>query len=171
MIFMKKKQWYLGKTFNDGELVYLEDFKWECDWYWAGGHIISSQFFCHFDGCFLDVPDSRGHPLGNFLTPWSTVPGYLKENQIKIIRNGAAVWEPLSFFLDDAQYDEEEWWRIKDLFKQFYALKKAAETFLYGGYCTDMRRTPQEINPDMARQINAHIETVVILEIRRALDK
>lgn len=79
--------------------------------------------------------------------------------------------EDLSFFLDDAQYTSNQWWRIKDLFKQFYALRQAAECFQYGRHCTSDNRNPAEINKEMAAQINKHIETVIIPEIRKALDK
>jgi len=147
--------WYLGQTKN-GERIYLNDFEWQCGWYWAGGYIGNKNLHCHFDGCFLDVPDYRGHPLGNF-TP-------------QMLSNGVAIWEPLSVFLDDAQYTENEWWRIKDLFRQFYAYKNAAECFQYGGHCTPHGRTESEINKSMADKINNHIENVIIPEIRKALN-
>ena len=161
---MAKQKWYLGKIKNTHQRVYLEDFSFECGWYWGGGYIGNSQFHCHFDGCFLDVPDLRGHPLGNFCTPWN------KSEGATVITNGSACWESLGFFLDDAQYSEKEWWRIKDLFKQFYALKKAAEVFQYGGNCSSYGRSKEEICKDKANLMNQHIETVIIPAIRDALN-
>lgn len=171
---MSEKKWLLGYLKQESnsqprEAVYLRDFKWECGWYWAGGYIGNRHFHAHFDGAFLDMPDVRGHPLNNyyvFVSPWHKVEN--KERTI-IIRNGASIWESLSFFLDEAQYSTKEWWRIKDLFKQFYALKAAAEVLHYGGHCTS-ERNPQEIKPDTAKLLNQHIETVIIPEIRKALD-
>jgi hypothetical protein len=96
------------------------------------------------------------------------VPDYVK-NPV-IVRNGASVWENLSFFLDDAQYGEDAWWRIKDLFKQFYALKAAAEVYRHGGHCTSNGRTDAEIVPQMEHAINAHIEDVIIPELQHILD-
>lgn len=160
----KEKTWYLGDTF-DGKQVYIEDFKWVCNWYWSGGHIVGHDFSSHFDNCFLKIPDVRGHSLGNFTTPAN------KTEKSKILQNYAAVWEPLDFFLDNAQYNEEEWWRIKDLFKQFYTLRDAAEVFQYGGNCTPKNRNSLEINKEMAAKINHHIETIIIPEIRKVLDK
>jgi hypothetical protein len=165
-----KNKWYLGKTKGPrSESVFLEDFSWDCGWYWSGGYIGNNNFHAHFDGAFLEVPDIRGHCLGNFVTPWTNLKDYQKG--ARILSNGAAVWEPLSTFLDNAQYTENEWWRIKDLFKQFYRLRDAAEVFQHGGHCTSAGRNPAELNKDMAKSINKHIETVIIPEIRKALDR
>lgn len=173
---MSKKKWYLGNLKRDGgtgtgfQAVHLEDFTWDCGWYWCGGYIGNRDFHAHFDGAFLEVPDIRGHSLGAFVTPWQILPDYLKGKAVEL-RNGAAVWEDLSVFLDNPQYDANQWWRIKDLFKQFYRLRDAAEVFQYGGHCSSNGRSDAEINKDMAAQINRHIETVIIPEIRKALDK
>jgi hypothetical protein len=146
---------YLGRTKDSLSMkVYLKGFKWDCEWYWSGGYVESYQMHTHFDCCFLNIPDFRGHPLGCF-TPQN-------------ISNGCAVWEDISTFLDDAQFTTKDWWRIKDLYKQFYSLKDAAETFQYGGNCTAYRN-PSEINKDMADKINEHIELVIIPEIKKAL--
>jgi hypothetical protein len=177
---MSKKDWYLGKTKEEHPLyIYLEDFEWSCGWFWSGGYLEGyttkrknyhrgHQMHTHFDGCFLNTVDQRGHSLGSFYTPWMEVPDYVK-NPV-IVRNGASVWENLSFFLDDAQYGEDAWWRIKDLFKQFYALKAAAEVYRHGGHCTSNGRTDAEIVPQMEHAINAHIEDVIIPELQHILD-
>lgn len=176
---MSKKDWYLGKTKEEHPLyIYLEDFEWSCGWFWSGGYLEGYstrrrtnrgwQMHTHFDGCFLNTVDQRGHSLGSFYTPWMEVPDYVK-NPV-IVRNGASVWENLSFFLDDAQYGEDAWWRIKDLFKQFYALKAAAEVYRHGGHCTSNGRTDAEIVPQMEHAINAHIEDVIIPELQHILD-
>jgi len=168
---MSEQKWYLGTIKGTKQRVYLYDFEWECEWYWAGGYIGNKSFHAHFDGCFLDVPDSRGHPLGNFFDPWTKPTDYLKEEDIVRLDNGAAVWSDLGTFLDNPQYNPKQWWRIKDLFKQFYALKKAAEVFQYGGHCTSNGRTEAELDKDMAAKINKHIETVIIPLIRQVLNE
>ena len=117
------------------------------------------------------MPDIRGHCLGNFITPWTKLPDYLTPESCAVVRNGCSVWEDLGTFLDNAQYTPGEWWRIKDLFKQFYTLRDAAEVFQYGGHCTMDKRNPAEINKEMAATLNKHIETVIIPEIRKALSK
>jgi hypothetical protein len=172
---MAKKKWTLGTLKGTSESVRLEDFTWDCDWYWGGGYVGNNNFHCHFDGCFLNTVDSRGHSLNSigatFLDPWQPIPAHCDASKVHRVSNGASVWEPLSFFLDNANYNEQQWWRIKDLFKQFYALRDAAEVFRYGGHCSSNGRTPAEINLDMAASINKHIGEVIIHEIRKALDK
>lgn len=157
---------YLGITKHWGEYnerIYLTGFRWNCEWYWGGGYIESKNMHTHFDSCFLKVPDIRGHSLGNFCTPWNKKEGYIE------INNGCSIWEDLSFFLDDAQFNSKQWWRIKDLYKQFYAYKNAAECFKLGGHCTSNGRNEAEKLPEMNTAINKHIETVIIPEIIKAL--
>ncbi len=167
---MEKKHWYLGNTKGKhSEAIYLEDFTWDCGWYWGGGYIGNKNMHCHFNGCFLEVPDIRGHPLGNFVTPWTVLNDHQKG--ARIIENGCSVWEPLTTFLSNAQYTEKRWWRIKDLFKQFYIFRAAAEAFRHGGHCSGDSRTPGEIKPSMAKDMNLHIEHVIIPAIRSALNK
>lgn len=167
-----KTKWLLGYLKGScPEPVMLEDFSWDCGWYWSGGYIGNRNFHAHFDGAFLDTPDIQGHCLGNFITPWTKLPDHIKSGDCVVLRNGAAIWEPLSLFLADAQYDERAWWRIKDLFKQFYCLRNTAEVFQYGGHCTPVSRNATEIDLVMARNINKHIETVIIPEVRKALTK
>jgi hypothetical protein len=146
--------------------VFLRGFEWDCNWYYGGGYIGNNNFHAHFDGAFLDTPDVRGHCLGNFCTPWDTEK---LKNGYKAIDNGASIWEDLDFFLDDAKYTPQEWWRIKDLYKQFYVLRQASEVLQYGGHCTASGRTEAEINKPMAEAINTHIQDVIIPEIVKAL--
>ena len=141
---------YLGRIKGTNENVYLEGFEWSCGWYWSGGGISTRNMWAHFDGCFLDTIDSRGHSLGNF--------------------NGCSVWKDLGTFLDFPQYDADQWWRIKDLYKQFYIFRDAAEAFQYGGHCTNKDRSKTEINKRKAKSINDHIENVIIPEIVKALN-
>lgn len=149
--------------------VYLQGFKWDCGWYWGGGYIGNKDFHAHFDGAFLDVPDIRGHSLGNFVTPWQKLEEYQKGSAV-VITNGASIWEDVGTFLDDSpKHISENWWRIKDLFKQFYALKESAEVFQHGGHCTPKGRTDKEIDAGMAEKINLHIATVIIPEICKAV--
>lgn len=151
--------------------VYLGGFSWDCDWYWGGGGISTTNIWTHFDGCFLDCPDSRGHSLGHFFDPWTKIPDYLKKEDVQIMCNGGAVWENLDFFLDNVNKAvADNWWRIKDLYKQFYALREAAAILQSGGHCTNEGRNPAEINYKLAARINQHIEEVIIAEIVKTLE-
>lgn len=153
------------------EPIYLEGFSWECEWYWGGGYIGNKNMHAHFDGAFLETPDIRGHVLGNFITPWTKLPDYIKKENCVVVSNGCSVWEDITTFLDDApEHIASNWWRIKDLYKQFYALRAAAEVFHLGGHCTPASRNPAEINKDMEKAVNLHIATVIIPEICKVLE-
>ena len=148
--FNKNFKVLLGYTkkaqYGERRPVYLEGFTWDCGWYWGGGYIGNKQFHAHFDGAFLNVPDICGHVLGNFVTPWQVLKDYQKENAV-VISNGCSVWESITTFLDDVPpHIKTNWWRIKDLYKQFYVLRTAAEVFQHGGHCTPEGRTKAEIN-------------------------
>ena len=143
--FIKK---YLGRY--QGERLFINGFEWECGWYWAGGYITSVNSHQHFEGLFLDDLHE------------------VEKDGRKEKKTG--LWLDLGEICEDAQYTAEEWWRIKDLFKQFYVLRRAAEVFQYGGHCTERNRSEKEKSPANAQRMNIHIETVIIPEIIRALN-
>ena len=154
---------FLGYTKNTRERVYLSGFEWQCGWYWSGGYIGNNNFQYHFDECFLKPVDVRGHPLGNFTSPWQEKEG------AKVISNGCSIWEDLDFFLDDVPKPLNKiWWRIKDLYKQFYVIQNAAKVFQHGGHCTS-GHTVKELSMSKAGSMNGHIERVLIPCIMKEL--
>ena len=57
---------------------------------------------------------------------------------------------------------QDQWWIIRDLFTQAYALQKAAEVYQYGGHQTSKPRITDCIkNLEMAARINKDLETVL----------
>ena len=57
---------------------------------------------------------------------------------------------------------QDQWWIIRDLFRQAYALKAAAEVYQYGGHQTSKPGITDCIkNLEMAAQINKDLETVL----------
>ena len=57
---------------------------------------------------------------------------------------------------------QDQWWVIRDLFKQAYALKEAAEVYQYGGHQTTAPGITDCIkNLEMAAQINKDLEIVL----------
>lgn len=141
---------YLGDCKNTGYGIYLTGFSWDCNWYYGGGYLgyynkigrPSLQIHTHFDVIFL--------------------------NQ-KIENNRTALWYNLKDLVDNPQFNNNEWWRIKDLYKQFYISRDCAEVFQYGGNCISEGRSKNEINKDMADKINKHIENNIISEIKKIL--
>lgn len=128
---MAEQRWYLGRTkleqYGAEQPIYLTDFSWDCGWYWSGGYLGNRDCLFHFDNAFLETPDIRGHALGDFITPWQ-----VKREHSVVLSHGCSVWEDISLFLDNVPvHIAKDWWRIKDLFKQFYTLQKAAAVFRY----------------------------------------
>ena len=57
---------------------------------------------------------------------------------------------------------QDQWWIIRDLFKQAYALQKAAEVYQYGGHQTlNPGITDCIKNLEMAALINKDLKTVL----------
>jgi hypothetical protein len=140
------KKYYLLGIRKDNKKVWLEDFSWDCDWYWAGGYIEiftsnnperakDIQEHTHFDSLFLK-------------NPFDSWIDYFKASTL----------------------NEYEIWRLLDLMKQFYVLRDCAEVFLYGGHMTSEGRTEEEINKEMADKINKHIEKVIIPLVRKIFE-
>jgi len=46
---MSKKKWFIGVSSYGGR-EYLEDFSWDCGWYWGGGYLGNSRLHHHVDG-------------------------------------------------------------------------------------------------------------------------
>ena len=119
-------------TFADGEVVYLEKHRWDCDWYWAFGYIGNRNCHFHFDS-LLYIKDDKGG-----------------------VKYGA------SALFSDTPITDKEWWVIRDLFVQAYALKKAAEVYRYGGHQTTLQGVTDLIrSEDLEARLNKDLETVL----------
>jgi len=56
----------------------------------------------------------------------------------------------------------EEWWLIRDLFQQAYALRAAAEVYIHGGHQTSRPGVTDIIkNPELAKTLNRDLEIVL----------
>lgn len=58
-------------------------------------------------------------------------------------------------------FNQRQWWIIRDLFIQAYALKKAAAVFRHGGYQTTNALTRMVVNPVMEAEMNKCLEKVL----------
>ena len=73
----------------------------------------------------------------------------------------------------DPQYTDPDWWVIRDLFKQAYALQAAAEVYRYGGHQTTRKDVTDLIEcPVKAKMLNQDLERILdtlwnFLETRR----
>lgn len=149
---LKKKYHRSGKDLfllgvrNDGYKVYLEDFSWDCDWYWGGG--------------YLEVfPKTRTPDNAKDICEHYRFDSFFEE-----------------FGLDKFQkefkacvLEEKELWDLFDLMKSFYTLGEAAEVFK-GGNSNYSDKTFKFKYPVLNQLINEIIEEKIIPEVRRLLD-
>lgn len=131
---------HLGKlksdagTSADGENVWLEKHKWNCGWYWGFGYLGNKNCHFHFDS-LLYIKDGKG-----------------------------SVKYCASDLFESTPITDKQWWVIRDLFTQAYALRKAAEVYQYGGHQTTAPGVTDIIkNKERADQINADLAKVLDL--------
>lgn len=122
-------------TFVENEPIWLEKHRWDCGWYWAFGYIGNSEHHAHFDS-LLHIKDSKDSK------------GEIKYMASKLFKT--------------TNITDEEWWVIRDLFVQAYALQKAAEVYRRGGNQTARPGvTDIIVNKARADQINADLAKVL----------
>jgi hypothetical protein len=64
--------------------------------------------------------------------------------------------------LKQSNITQKEWWVIRDLFVQAYALQKAAEVYRHGGHQTTMKGVTDVISdPDMCKRLNNDLEIIL----------
>lgn len=123
-----------GTSIADGENVWLEKHKWDCGWYWGFGYVGNRNCHFHFDS-LLYIKDGKG-----------------------------SVKYTASDLFASTQISDKDWWVMRDLFSQAYALKKAAEVYRYGGHQTTVPGVTDIIaNKERADQINADLAKVLDL--------
>ena len=112
-----------------------------------------------------------------FSCDWYWSGGYIGHKNLHHHIDGLNRYENINLFDAIKKYyinrlalSDGQLWRFCDLFIQFYAYKKAAECFLYGGHMTSQGRTEEEINKEQNKIINNHIEFVIIPEIRTLME-
>ncbi|CAB4130541.1 hypothetical protein UFOVP121_12 [uncultured Caudovirales phage] len=96
---------------------------------------------------------------------WYWGMGYIGNNRChfhfeSILKNNALASE----MFETTRITDSEWWVIRDLFKQAYALRAAAEVYLYGGHQTSSKGITDILqNAAKARQINDDLERILNL--------
>jgi len=140
----------LGRR-QDGKKVYLEDFSWDCDWYWGGGYLevfnkpksdITEHY--HLDGVINESKKNAFNAVNAF--------NAIKEHFLELVLT------------------DDELWLFCDLMMSFYALKEAAEVIGKGGghYTTHNKITADKA---LARTLNAIIKNEIIPAVHDLLQK
>lgn len=119
-------------TLADGENVWLTKQEWDCGWYWSFGYLGNKNCHFHFDS-LLYIKDSKG-----------------------------GVKYAASELFESTNISDKEWWVMRDLFVQAYALKAAAEVYRYGGHRSTLVGVTDLIkSDDMAKRLNADLEKIL----------
>lgn len=78
------------------------------------------------------------------------------------------LYDAYNEYFTHTKLTDSQIWRLCDLMVQFYAHRKSAECFQYGGHYSG-GTTDAEKNSEYAKGINTHIKNVIIPEVRNLL--
>jgi len=116
----------------EGIQLWLTKHTWDCGWYWGFGYVGNAHNHFHFDSLL-----------------------YIKDGK------GSCKYTASDLF-ETTNITDAEWWVIRDLFVQAYALQKAAEVYRHGGHQTTQPGITDLIkNKERAEQINADLAKVL----------
>ena len=116
---------------HDDDHILLDKHTWDCDWYWGFGYIGNNQLHMHISA-FIDHPKE-------YIPDWTNV----------------------DYQFSDTWLTQEQWWILRDLFIQAYALGKAAEVYAIGGHQTEQATPHRIISETMVSYINADLENLL----------
>ena len=121
-------------TSADGENMWLGKHRWDCGWDWAFGYVGNKNCHFHFKS-LLYITDGSG-----------------------------SIKYTASDLFAETKISDREWWIMRDLFAQAYALQRAAEVYEYGGHQTTVPGVTDIIaNKERADQLNADLAKVLDL--------
>lgn len=140
------KKYFLIGVDNDGKKVYLQDFSWDCGWYFGGGYL---QSFTN-NNRPEQSKDIDSH------THVDSLPKDYNTNLYDAMKKHFSV-----LVLSD-----NELWQFCDWFKVFYSLRDCAEVMKHGGHYTTTNWIKK---PEYSDKLNQMIENEVIPAIRRLL--
>lgn len=123
---------YLGRV-NGRGMTYLTKHSWDCGWYWGFGYLGNQTCHWHFESLLTRRSDFlEGVDLHNVDAIFSKT------------------W-----------ITQHQWWILRDLFIQAYALGKAAETYRLGGHQTGAAAPYRRINAQRAKWLNNDLEKLL----------
>ena len=137
-----KDIFYLGQE-EDGTNVWLEDFTWDCGWYWGGG--------------YLETYTNNANPeAARDISSHSHFDGLGKDKNLFDGFKSRIVKTPLT---------DNELWQLCDLMQSFYTLRESAEWFKNGSshYTSIKGSTPR---PEMQTLCNSIIENEIAPKVR-----
>lgn len=188
---------YLIGVDKEGNFVYIEKSKWDCNWYWSGGYVEQGSLDTYEDAerraeeddeisyYWQQAIEHNGYTdsLEDFTELWVSEYAERLDTLEEIDDKSYIEWHSHSHFdgeylkntkyVDEVfsitKFNRENWWRLRELYKQFYSIRKCAEVFHYGGGQSSVK--DEEKRPDLYKELNKHLETVVIKNIEELLSK
>ena len=142
-----KKVYLLGAD-SEGIRYWLEEEKWDCDWYWGFGYI--ETYTTNEDPSMSRDINSHTHAT-DFLSKWFTE------------------WNGSEPILKDTTFSNKEGWELSELFEQFYFLQEAAEMFNRGKAFVTNTEIDTWKDPDKVKEINEVILPKVMTRIKEIL--
>ena len=154
---MKKKQirvfghtyYLLGKS-KDGDLYYMQEPEWQCNWYWGG--------------LYLTVFTNKHYPERSKDISLHT------HFDILFFKGPINCYDMFTNFFEETVLAKDETWKLLELMKSFYILTEAASLLTLGGahICTSPL---QEIlnRPDMKEIINKELIPAITKEVLNLL--
>jgi len=127
-----KEIFLLGED-SDGTYYWLEEPKWECDWYWGFGYIETYTNNKHPEKA-RDI-NSHSH-ANNFMSEYFTE------------------WNGSKPILKNKTFSDSEGWELSELFKQFYFLRESAENFGRGKCHVANTLIDTWEKPELVKEIN-----------------
>jgi hypothetical protein len=138
---------YLLGQDAEGTLYWLEEAKWDCDWYWGGGYVetytnnerpamsrdITSH--SHFDSMFFNNQRLNGH-------------------------------DAFTSFFESTPFTDKEIWQICELMKSFYIARQYSDMLYCGGAHYTSNPSKDVIKNEEEYQ---RINTKVIPDIMKSL--
>lgn len=106
---------YLGTI--DNEKIYLSKHSWDCNWYWGFGYLGNSRCQFHIES------------LIEYRYMTDSCLNFNKEVTNQNFCN-------IDTFFTDTWLTQKDWWILRDLFIQAYALRNANEVYKHGGHQT-----------------------------------
>ena len=178
---MSEQKFLIGIDKEDN-FIYIEDFNWDCDWYWGGGYvelgILQTLEELEQQAQDEDVEDIWKEIVcnGNYTQSLEDFEEEYKESfeeridEIDREDNNIIVWHTHTHFdslllnkefkdlFKITNFNEDTWRDLNNLFRNFYHLNRTAEYF----YHKDTR---------IYNKINKTVETEIISEIRKILNE
>ena len=132
---------YLGTI--DNEKIYLSKHSWDCDWYWGLWYLGNKNL--HF--YIVRLIEYR----------------YIKDSFLRFNKEVTNQnFCNIDTFFTEAWLTQKDWWILRNLFIQAYALKNAAEVYRHGGHQFSLPGVTDIIKSEtMEKAINKDLEKVL----------